>query len=208
MLTAFTDTSERGEHFLYGFIMTHIIKIHEITGLNTLAGKSGGLRDFPKFVAAIEETADEDIVILDWTGIEIATASYFGATFISLLRMAIAGELNRYFILVGLNRTCLDELKLVLELQGFVVATGKMEKGIVRQVELLGNLDSAYAEALAAIQQMESASATDLYRKNQNRARIGKTGWINRLTNLHRMRLVRKQRVGREYIFRALTSER
>jgi hypothetical protein len=194
-------------HKRIGF-MTHILNIRNLTGLDTLAGKSGGLRDFPKFLTAIEETSDEDIVVLDWTGIEIATASYFGATFISLLRMAVAGELNRYFVLVGLNRTCLDELKLVLELQGLVAATGKMEKGVVRHLELLGNLDNAYTEALAAVQQVDSASATDLHKKNQSRAKIGKTAWINRLTNLHRMRLIRKQRVGREYIFRALTSER
>jgi hypothetical protein len=187
--------------------MRHI-KVKSITGLETLAGKSGGLRDFPKFLAALADAPAGETVILDWTGIEIATASYFGATFIPLLRMAIAGNVDHYFISVGLNRTCLDELKLVLELQRLVVATGRLEKGTVSHLEFLGELDNAYEETLRAVQEAEAASATDLYEKHKNRTRIGKTGWINRLTNLHRMRLLRKQRIGREYMFQTLTSEK
>ncbi len=183
------------------------IKIREVTGQDILAGKSDGLRDYPKIMSAVEETTSGDTVVLDWSGVEIATASYFGATFVPLLRMAMAGQLDRYFIVTGLNRTCLDELKLVLELQGLVALTGEWKENGIRNAEVLGRLDPAYADTLNAVQRAQAASATELFKKH-TRTPIGKTGWINRLSNLHRLRLVRKERVGREYVFQALAKER
>jgi hypothetical protein len=120
----------------------------------------------------------------------------------------MAAEPGRYFIIIGLNKVCLEELKLVLELQGLVALVGEWKGGGIQNVEVLGSLDPAYVETLDAVQQVDAASATDLHKKHQGRTRIGKTGWINRLSNLHRLRLVRKQRVGREYVFQALTKEK
>jgi hypothetical protein len=182
------------------------IGVKKLTGLDTLAGKSGGLRDFPKFMAEIEETPSGDTVILDWTGIEVVTASYLGATFGTFLRMAMAGDLDRYFVMVGLNKAGIDELKLVVEVQKLVALVGELNKdGSVHNVESLGFLDPAYAETLQAVQKAKTASAMSLYERARNHTRIGKTAWINRLSNLHRLRLVRKQRIGREYVFEAVS---
>ncbi len=181
------------------------IAVRAVTGREILAGKSDGMRDFPKMLDAVEQTPPGDTVVLDWGGIEIATASYFGATLVALLRMAMAGELDRYFIVTNLNRTCLDELKLVLEYQGLVVLLGDWKGGHIRKVQVLGTLESPYAATLEAVQKLLCASATELHQGQQGGAVIGKTGWINRLSNLHRLRLIRKERVGREYKFHALS---
>ena len=153
---------------------------------------------------AVEQALPGETVILDWDGIEIATASYFGATLIALLRMAMASELDRYFIVTNLNKTCIEELKLVLEYQGLVVLVGEWKSGHLRKVQVLGTLESPYAATLEAVRKLVSASATELYEAHRGGAPIGKTGWINRLSNLHRLRLIRKERVGREYKFHAL----
>jgi hypothetical protein len=184
-----------------------VIRVRDITGSNTLAGKSGGLRDFPKFVAAIEAVREASTVFLDWSDVELATASYFGATLVPLLRMTIAGDLDRYLIVGGLNQTCLDELKLVLEHLGLVVLLGDLSrKSAVRSVSVLGKLDTSYAEAFAAVQKAHGASAAELHaRQGRTGTRIGRTGWIKRLTNLHRLRLVKKQRSGREYVFQSIS---
>jgi hypothetical protein len=182
------------------------IKVRQLTGLNILAGKSGGLRDFPKFLAAIEQAPSGDTVVLDWSGIEIVTASYLGATFGALLRMAMAGDLDRYFVVTGLNKNGLDELKLVIDVQNLIALVGESEAdGSLRNVQSLGTLDPAYAETFQAVQKVKAASALDLYKLAQARTRIGKTAWINRLSNLHRLRLVRKLRVGRQYVFESLS---
>jgi len=181
------------------------IEVKKITDLDTLAGRSGGLRDFPKFMTAVEGAPSGDTVVLDWSGIEIVTASYLGATFGTLLRMAMSGGLDRYFVMTGLNKAGLDELKLVVEVQNLVALVGDLDQdGSLHNVESLGILDPAYVEPLHAVQKAKTASAMSLYERARSRTKIGKTGWINRLSNLHRLRLVRKQRIGREYVFEAV----
>jgi hypothetical protein len=182
------------------------ISVHDLTKREFLAGKSDGLRDYPLFLSAVESTAPGETIVLDWKGIEIASASYFGSTFVTLLRMAINGELDRYFILVGLNKTAMEELKLVLDLQQLVALVGDLKDGKVKNLQIVGSLDPAYAETLEALQQKAPVSATELHK--HSRSKIGKTGWINRLTNLHRLRLAKKERVGREYVFEALGREK
>lgn len=185
------------------------IKVRDITGLNTLAGRSSGSRDFPKLLAAVEDSPEGSTVIVDWTGVEIATASYFGATFVRLLRMTMTGDVDRYVILRGLNPTCLDELKLALELPRLVALLGDVnDDGSIRSVRLVGSLESSYVEAFGEVQRLKAVSASELHkRQDRMRGPIGKTGWINRLSNLHKLRLVRKERVGREFLFKTVSEE-
>lgn len=184
------------------------ISIRELLGKEILAGKSDGLKDYPRLLDAVEQIRNGETVVLDWEGIELATASYFGATLVTLLRMAMNTELDRYFIVANLNRTSLDELKLVLEFQKIAVLIGDWREGKVRRTQVLGTLESPYAETLEALEKLMGASAAELHHAHRSRSGIGKTGWINRLTNLHRMRLIRKERIGREYKFHALSEEK
>jgi hypothetical protein len=158
-------------------------------------------------MAAIEETPAGDTIVLDWSGIEIVTASYLGATFGALLRMAVSGDLDRYFVITGMNKSGLDELKLVIEVQKQIALVADLNKdGSLHNVHSIGALDPAYAETLQVVQKLKTASAMNLYQDApRTRTRIGKTAWINRLSNLHRMRLLRKQRIGREYVFEAVS---
>jgi hypothetical protein len=179
------------------------INVRQITGLDTLIGKIGGTRDFPIFMEAVSATPEGSTVIFDWSAIEIATASYFGSTVLPLLRMSTTGGMDRYFLHVGLNQNCLDELKLVVEFQNLVVLVGDAGRGdSIRNVRVLGKLERVYSETLAAIKASQTASATTLHKERQGKsANIGKTGWANRLSYLFRLRLVKKQRVGRELVF-------
>jgi hypothetical protein len=185
--------------------MTTMIRIDakKVTGLDTLVGKTGGIRDFPKFMSAAAEAPDGSTVMFDWSGVDLATASYFGSAVLPIIRMTMMGDLDRYFVFVGLNQTALDELKLVLEFNGLVVLLGDVDRsGNVRNLRVLGKLESPYAETLKVVQEVESASASVLH-KQQHRTgtRIGKTGWVNRLSHLYSLRLLKKHKVGRELVF-------
>lgn len=179
------------------------IKVPQITGIDTLIGKIGGARDFPKFMEAVSATPEGTTVVFDWSGIEIATASYFGSTVLPLLRMSQTGDMDRYFLHVALNQNCFDELKLVVEYQNLVVLVGDTSRGdSIRNVRVVGKLESVYSETLAAIGATQKASASTLHKDQPTKgAKIGKTGWANRLSYLFRLRLVKKQRVGRELLF-------
>jgi len=154
-------------------------------------------------MSAVAEAPDGSTIILDWSAVDLATSSYFGSAVIPIIRMTVVGDLDRYFVFVGLNQTSLEELKLIIEYTGLVVFLGDLDRnGSPRNLRVLGKLESPYAETLTAIQTAESASASVLH-KQQHRSgtRIGKTGWVNRLSHLHRLRLIKKHKVGREFVF-------
>ncbi len=180
------------------------MRLREVMGSNTLAGKSAGLRDFPKLMAAVQRTPDGSTIVLDWSDVEIASASYLGSTLMVLLRMAISGDLNRYFILTGMNGCCFDELGLVLELQGHAVLVGEIGRGgRVQGVQLVGKVDPSHASTFAEVVKSGALTASQLHERSGSLglAKIGKTGWINRLNALHNERLLRRARVGREFVF-------
>jgi hypothetical protein len=177
------------------------LDVRKITDSRTLTGKIGGTRDFPKFMEAVMATPEGSTIVFDWSEIELATASYFGATILPLLKMSTAGHLDRYFLLAGVDENYLDELKLVIEFHNLAVMVGDVDRsGSIRKVRVLGTLESPYSETLQAITKSHRASASTLH-KEQRKTQIGKTGWANRLAYLSQLRLVKKQRVGRELVF-------
>jgi hypothetical protein len=181
------------------------INVKELTGSDTLIGKTDGQRDMPKFVSAVLQNDNDETLLWDWIGIEIATASYFATTVVPTLKMLISGELNKYFIFARMNKNCLDELKLVLEAEELVVMFAETRGDNVQSVNLIGKLDPAYAATFAEVVHRKKVSAAELFRdfRSKNKVKIGKTAWANRLAGLSRLRLVRKEKIGRELVFRA-----
>jgi hypothetical protein len=181
------------------------LRILKVTGSEYLVGKIGGQRDLPKFMNAVAATPDGCTVILDWSGIELASASYFGSAIIPVLRMTTTGDLDRYFIFANVNQNSLDELKLVVEFSNFVVLLGDIDRNnALSNVRVVGKLESPYSETFEAISRSQTASAAMLHEAQNSKAKIGKTGWANRLAYLSELRLVRKQRVGRELVFQPI----
>jgi hypothetical protein len=82
---------------------------------------------------------------------------------------------------------------------------GDWKGGHIRNVQVLGTLESPYVTTLEAVAETRVRIGDGAASGEHGGAVIGKTGWINRLSNLHRLRLIRKERVGREYKFHALS---
>jgi hypothetical protein len=181
------------------------IGVRQLTGSDTLLGKTDGQRDAPKFVNLVLGDDREESLLWDWTGIQVATASYFATTLIPLMKMITSGELAKYFLLTGLNKNCLDELSLVLNAEGLVAMVVKMRSEKVASVDLVGKLDAVYTSTFKEVLRHGAISAAKLFKESQQRGKsqIGKTAWVNRLTGLNRLRLLRKEKVGREFIFHA-----
>jgi hypothetical protein len=181
------------------------VNVRQLTGSDTLVGKTDGQRDAPKFVNLMLGDDREESLLWDWAGIEVATASYFATTLIPLLKMITSGELAKYFLFTGLNKNCLDELALVLNAEGLVAILVKMKGEKVAAVDLIGKLDAVYVTTFKEVLRHGAISAAGLFKESQQRGKsqIGKTAWVNRLTGLNRLRLLRKAKIGREFIFHA-----
>jgi hypothetical protein len=178
------------------------INVARVVKSRFLAGSELGRSHLPLFVAAALAGSRGESLIWDWSGVELATASYYASAFVPLLRMAVSGEVEMYPIVTGLNPASLEELRLVLDGEGLPLFVGKLRRGNrVGSVELVGRLEAPYENTLSEVRRRKKVSANDLYGSAGRRSTIGKTAWINRLVALNRLRLVRRKRVGRGFVY-------
>jgi hypothetical protein len=181
-----------------------LLRVRDITERDMLFGKAAARRDLRLFEAFISKVSECETIVWDWSGITIATASYLAGTCVQLFKRTLSGELDKFFVLVGLNDNCREELRLVLEAEPIVMLMAdRSSGGQLVGLRPVGNLDPAYFEAFAHAAKKGKVSATMLFRLplHGGKARIGKTAWINRLVGLYRARLLRRERTGREFVY-------
>ncbi|MGD0923257.1 MAG: hypothetical protein ABSA70_16060 [Terriglobia bacterium] len=180
------------------------IDVGKITNSDMLIGSGRGRSDFPRFVEAAFVALEPETILWDWSNVRVATASYFAAAFVPVMRMLSAAELEKYFVLFGLNENCKDELEFVLETEGLAVFFAEnMRDGRILSARPIGKLDSVHAQTLDRVIRRSGISAKRLYADSAGgkKAKVGKTAWINRLVALHKLRLITRKRVGKEYIY-------
>jgi hypothetical protein len=185
-----------------------MIRISKIVGSTDLAGKDMGVSDLPKLLTAVLTSQDGELVILDFTGVH-ATASYLSQSVIKILRMANAGELDKFFVLAGLNRHTRDDLEIVLSLQKIAAfATASAEAfSKHRTAEVIGYLEPLYQDTLERVVAAQSATAEELMLEAKEE-KIQKTGWLNRLAFLSGQRLIRREKRAREFVFKPIWQEK
>jgi len=181
-----------------------LINVRLVTKNDTLIGKTDAKRDFPLLEQAVSSGPTAETLLWDWSDIRIATASYFAGTCIPLFKRTLSGELDKFFVLSGINENSAEELKLVLDAEGLVMLVADRVKGTqIESVRLFGHLDQSYLETFKEALRKRTVSAAALYRSSASNkhSKIGKTAWINRLSNLSRFRLLRRTKVGREFVY-------
>jgi len=181
-----------------------ILDVKSVLGKDTLVGKSQAEQDLPQLERAVMEGPPGETIVWDWSRIRIVTASYLLKTCVQLFKRTLSGELDKFFVMSGMNDNSAAELKLVLEAESLVMLVAEGAKGKrVESPSPWGKLDQSYAEAFAeaARQGMVSAGALHQSSKSKRGPGIGKTAWINRLSNLYQARLLRRKKIGREFVY-------
>ena len=188
--------------------MMKIIKMATQVGDTHLAGADMGISHLPKLLEAALKGAKGELLVLDFSGVD-ATASYLSQSVVKLLRMANAGELDRFFVFTGVNKHTRDDLEIVLTLQKMaaLLADSSKKLGTPQALEVIGHLEPLYRSTLERIFSMKKATAEDLM-SDAKEERIQKTGWLNRLAFLANQRLIRKEKHARELIFKPVYEEK
>jgi hypothetical protein len=169
--------------------------------------------------AVVEAAGLGEIVVLDFAGIESATASYVKATVIGLLRAGAASAgarpadgapvaLNIFPVMKGLNDELRAELRDVAEAQEvpWLEVVELRADGIAR-ARLYGPLDRALRDTLEIVTRRTRATATMLHADHPRTPPISITAWNNRLSDLHARRLLRRERDGRQWTYLPLADE-
>lgn len=165
-----------------------------------------------------------EVILLDLTGIETATASFLKATIIQLLRAgqrAASGELpvaapsvpalpawNIFPCVVGLADDVREELVEVLASQRLVcLEVLAWDQTTLQKARLHGTIERTHWDTLASlISAVSGMTASQLYEGHREEG-INQTAWNNRLSELFRLRLVRRVRQGRHWLYSSIARE-
>lgn len=171
-----------------------------------------------------ESPRNEQVVVLDLAGIEVANASFLKATALWLQRAGAAfadiedgrkrGQggglepINVFPILANAGLEVLEELATILHSEqiGLLVAVLSEDDRILK-ARRMGHLDPALEETLSALAAERTATASSLCERYPQKPPIKPPAWSNRLAELHRLRLARRDREGRQLRYVSLVEE-
>lgn len=154
--------------------------------------------------AIANHTANDDLIILDFAGVEGASASYLKRLIHPFF--ALEGDpeaLPREIAPVLINVESPDlkeEIADYLAGKGRVLVLADRDPRPPKFCQLLGSLDGAAAETFRELQKMKKSTAAELYERHREET-TNQTAWNNRLAQLVEMRIARRNRVGRFWVY-------
>jgi hypothetical protein len=180
------------------------IDLRSAVNSESLVGRSMAVEHFPKLAALAVGGEKDETIIWDFVDVALATASYIGGTFVPLVRMVTSGKLARYFVFANLNEHCQDEVSLVFEAEKLAaLCVQEKKEGRAETSRIIGHLDPAYRETLATVLAKGKVSAAMLQGVKARQGKVKRTTGIKRLTTLASQGLLRRMKVGREYVYEA-----
>ncbi|HEX8549946.1 MAG TPA: hypothetical protein VF681_00185 [Abditibacteriaceae bacterium] len=179
-----------------------------------LAGATLGERHIAPLLHRIDSGGFDEspgqVVVLSFEGLLSATSSYLKATALSLYFKAgvqptgtgVVGEPDYHIfpMVYGLNEELQEGINEVFSARKlYCLEALEIEDDKVAKANLWGTPDEHLLETLTALEELEQASASDL--REHVKSRISTTGWNNRLYDLYRLRLVRRSKRDRQWIY-------
>jgi|ERR1700722_8541440 len=170
------------------------IVVRDLTGRSELVGASMGESDRPLFEAAAQQKGVSSAIRFDWSGVRVATGSYLKAAYIPIL----SKHRPALILTSDLEGAVIEDMQIVLESTGSTILVARrIPRTKKYEISVLGILDSAYEDTLAAAKKRPYVTASELFA--ERKSKVGKTGWMNRLSRLYEMGLLSKEKVGKEY---------
>ena len=183
------------------------VEMLERCGGTVLAGALNGRMALNGMLSVtLAEPDRPELAILDFSGIEVATASYLRESVLAY-RDIIRGRRSRFYpVVTNLNDVVRDELVELLRLRGdALMICDFSEDGEVVDATPLGELDPKQRLTFDLVQQHRETDAGTLMREYGNSEGIKHTTtWNNRLAALAALGLVTEWSQGRAKRYRSL----
>lgn len=155
-------------------------------------------------LVAASTVPDGEVVILDFKGIESASASYLKRLLQPFFAPAddpegFSKELSPAAINVE-SSDLREDLDDYLAGKGRALIIARSTNKQLKFKDLLGKLDRAASETFYELRDLKKATALQLYGRHGNET-SNQTAWNNRLVLLVEMRLARRNREGRTWVY-------
>jgi hypothetical protein len=169
-------------------------------------GQPMGTRHFAKVCEALSSADQGETIHLDFGGAEVLTGSWISAMLIQLLRWAANPEIELFFVLCNIqDNDFIDELGYVANHARvvFLVASGNASSA---SAIVVGPLEPGQRETLSAVVKAGQVTGAELERL-YSASSVKATAWNNRLKDLHNKRLLKRNKLGREQVYRPVVPE-
>jgi hypothetical protein len=147
--------------------------------------------------------ATSDIVVLDFESIETATASYLKRLLNPLLSPEDPDAETALPSPVLVNVDSEDLREDIIDYLGgkrLALVEATLTKDKLKLTNVLGTMDGAAKETFSELCELKKATALQLYERHRERT-TNQTAWNNRLFQLVQLRLARRIREGRFWIY-------
>jgi hypothetical protein len=173
-----------------------------------LAGAINGRKGLAKLLEQISEEPDKpEELFLDFSGVQVATASFLRETVFAFRDTVRRRRSNFYPVIANAVSAVEDELKVLVQSDNSVLMLCSLDrKGRPHTPRLVGNLDPKQRLTFDLVQK-GTTDAAQLMRDNANTENVKQTAWNNRLAALTSLGLVVELSAGRAKRYRPLFEE-
>jgi len=179
----------------------------QLGGTEVLAGALSGRTVLGKLMAmSKKEPAAPEPVFLDFTGVEVATASFLRESVLAFREVVRGRRSNLYPVVANANDVVHEELVELLKPRGDVLMACKLaDDGSVTDAAPLGELDPKQRMTFDLVEDRGETDAGELMRDfGESEGVTRTTAWNNRLSSLASLGLVVEVSQGRAKRYRPL----
>jgi hypothetical protein len=171
-------------------------------GDRILTGAQPGRSLFAQLVASAPVPSEPEPAFLDFSGVEVATASFLRESVVAFRDYTRSTSANLYPVVANAVEAITEELGFFLRHRGDAVWACDIDAaGVVRNARLLGELDDVQRETFDRVLKLGAASAPTLAAAGGGESGVGPTAWNNRLSNLASRGLLIERRGGKTKTF-------
>lgn len=156
-----------------------------------LAGRLSGQRAFVAALEQFPELSDPALVLLDFSGVDLATSSYLSEVLVPLRDHLRLRRQPGYTVAANMNEKVREEVEELLRRSGDAFLTCVTDaSGQIADVQLCGKLDDKLQDTLKLVSRKRETTAAQLHEESRAVDTVGATAWNNRLASLAAKSLV------------------
>lgn len=182
------------------------LDLERLAGTSICAGASAGRELFSRIIPLLlQEPKSPEPLILDFAGVDVATASFLRESIFALKSYVRGRKSNYYPVVANTNEFVLDEIEVILRAIGDVILACTIDaRGVIDESRTLGVLEGKAERVFMLVQQRGETDASELQRDFGAAEGVQQTAWNNRLASLAASGLIAEVSVGRSKRYRPL----